>query len=155
MSSSSWSATRRISWIRGEGFPPPSLPPLLHSTRESWITALFVSPCYDSSGTHGCGNMCTVRLELSLPQLGTRTSRMQPDQTCQRRPSFLAHLLASGCRQVSIEEGDGKSRDLNVIFIETSAKAGFNIKVQSARSQIFTKYQCCVHTIFWDYSLLT
>mmetsp|Transcript_20172 Transcript_20172/g.60853 ORF Transcript_20172/g.60853 Transcript_20172/m.60853 type:complete len:211 (+) Transcript_20172:255-887(+) len=31
-------------------------------------------------------------------------------------------------RQVSIEEGDAKSRDLNVIFIETSAKAGFNIK---------------------------
>jgi Ras-related protein Rab-6A len=31
-------------------------------------------------------------------------------------------------RQVSIEEGDSKSRDLGVIFIETSAKAGFNIK---------------------------
>jgi Ras-related protein Rab-6A len=31
-------------------------------------------------------------------------------------------------RQVSIEEGDAKSRDLGVIFIETSAKAGFNIK---------------------------
>lgn len=32
-------------------------------------------------------------------------------------------------RQVSIEEGDGKARELNVMFIETSAKAGFNIKV--------------------------
>lgn len=31
-------------------------------------------------------------------------------------------------RQVSIEEGDSKARDLAVIFIETSAKAGFNIK---------------------------
>ena len=31
-------------------------------------------------------------------------------------------------RQVSIEEGDAKARELNVIFIETSAKAGFNIK---------------------------
>lgn len=31
-------------------------------------------------------------------------------------------------RQVSIEEGDAKARDLSVIFIETSAKAGFNIK---------------------------
>lgn len=31
-------------------------------------------------------------------------------------------------RQVSIEEGDAKSRELSVIFIETSAKAGFNIK---------------------------
>jgi len=31
-------------------------------------------------------------------------------------------------RQVSIEEGDAKARDFNVMFIETSAKAGFNIK---------------------------
>jgi hypothetical protein len=29
---------------------------------------------------------------------------------------------------VSIEEGDAKARELNVMFIETSAKAGFNIK---------------------------
>ncbi|KAJ6712000.1 GTP-BINDING PROTEIN RAB6 [Salix purpurea] len=33
-------------------------------------------------------------------------------------------------RQVSIEEGEAKARDLNVMFIETSAKAGFNIKFQ-------------------------
>eukprot|EP01024_Parvocaulis_polyphysoides_P020658 TRINITY_DN19717_c0_g1_i2.p2 TRINITY_DN19717_c0_g1~~TRINITY_DN19717_c0_g1_i2.p2 ORF type:complete len:238 (-),score=15.39 TRINITY_DN19717_c0_g1_i2:347-988(-) len=31
-------------------------------------------------------------------------------------------------RQVTIEEGDAKARELNVMFIETSAKAGFNIK---------------------------
>lgn len=30
---------------------------------------------------------------------------------------------------MSIEEGEAKSRELNVMFIETSAKAGFNIKV--------------------------
>lgn len=29
---------------------------------------------------------------------------------------------------MSIEEGDAKARELNVMFIETSAKAGFNIK---------------------------
>lgn len=34
-------------------------------------------------------------------------------------------------RQVSIEEGDGKAREFNVMFIETSAKAGFNIKVST------------------------
>ncbi|XP_010544549.1 PREDICTED: ras-related protein RABH1b [Tarenaya hassleriana] len=33
-------------------------------------------------------------------------------------------------RQVSIEEGEAKARELNVMFIETSAKAGFNIKVK-------------------------
>lgn len=32
---------------------------------------------------------------------------------------------------MSIEEGEAKARDLNVMFIETSAKAGFNIKVDS------------------------
>ncbi|GAA0185134.1 small GTPase [Lithospermum erythrorhizon] len=31
-------------------------------------------------------------------------------------------------RQVSIEEGESKSRDSDIMFIETSAKAGFNVK---------------------------
>ena len=38
--------------------------------------------------------------------------------------------VGNDCRQVSIEEGDAKARDFNVMFIETSAKAGFNIKVR-------------------------
>ncbi|CAN6461262.1 unnamed protein product [Victoria cruziana] len=32
-------------------------------------------------------------------------------------------------RQVSIEEGEAKAHELGVMFIETSAKAGFNVKV--------------------------
>ncbi|CAI5446222.1 unnamed protein product [Caenorhabditis angaria] len=31
-------------------------------------------------------------------------------------------------RQVTTEEGEKKARDLNVMFIETSAKAGYNVK---------------------------
>ncbi|KAG6386693.1 hypothetical protein SASPL_151865 [Salvia splendens] len=31
-------------------------------------------------------------------------------------------------RQVSIEEGDNKAREIGIMFLETSAKAGFNIK---------------------------
>eukprot|EP00918_Siedleckia_nematoides_P008215 GHVU01017801.1.p1 GENE.GHVU01017801.1~~GHVU01017801.1.p1 ORF type:complete len:171 (+),score=32.31 GHVU01017801.1:489-1001(+) len=31
-------------------------------------------------------------------------------------------------RQVSVEEGEQKARENNIMFIETSAKAGFNIK---------------------------
>jgi small GTP-binding protein len=31
-------------------------------------------------------------------------------------------------RQVSIEEGEAKAKELNVMFIETSAKAGYNVK---------------------------
>lgn len=45
---------------------------------------------------------------------------------CVYHPSLYALLLV--CRQVSIEEGDAAARELGVHFIETSAKAGFNIK---------------------------
>ena len=31
-------------------------------------------------------------------------------------------------RTVSIEEGEAKAKELNALFMETSAKAGFNIK---------------------------
>ena len=31
-------------------------------------------------------------------------------------------------RQVSMEEGERKAKELNVMFIETSAKAGYNVK---------------------------
>lgn len=43
-------------------------------------------------------------------------------------------------RQVSIEEGEAKARDLNVMFIETSAKAGFNIKVSYISAQRVVSY---------------
>ena len=36
-------------------------------------------------------------------------------------------------RQVSIEEGERKAKELNVMFIETSAKAGYNVKQVSVR----------------------
>lgn len=39
-------------------------------------------------------------------------------------------------RQVSIEEGDAKARECGVMFIETSAKAGFNIKVSRQELKI-------------------
>ena len=41
-------------------------------------------------------------------------------------------------RQVSIEEGEAKARELNVMFIETSAQAGFNIKVYSLLEILFS-----------------
>jgi hypothetical protein len=42
---------------------------------------------------------------------------------------FYLIFFVRVCRQVSIEDGEAKARELNVMFIETSAKAGFNIKV--------------------------
>lgn len=38
-------------------------------------------------------------------------------------------------RQVSIEEGERKAKELNVMFIETSAKAGYNVKQVSVQFQ--------------------
>ena len=38
------------------------------------------------------------------------------------------HVVLSLWRQVSTEEGEKKAKELNVMFIETSAKAGYNVK---------------------------
>ena len=38
------------------------------------------------------------------------------------------HVVVSLWRQVSTEEGEKKAKELNVMFIETSAKAGYNVK---------------------------
>lgn len=56
----------------------------------------------------------------------------------QFRKQIILHLCHSffsfflGCRQVSTEEGEAKAREFGVMFIETSAKAGFNIKVSTS-----------------------
>lgn len=39
-------------------------------------------------------------------------------------------------RQVSTEEGERKAKELNVMFIETSAKAGYNVKQVSFSDSI-------------------
>ena len=58
---------------------------------------------------------------------------------CSARQLLLSvfKVQVSG-RQVSIEEGDAKAREFSVMFIETSAKAGFNIKVSLT---------CCYHRV--------
>ena len=39
-------------------------------------------------------------------------------------------------RQVSAEEGEARAKELNVMFIETSAKAGHNVKQVRSRRKI-------------------
>lgn len=49
-------------------------------------------------------------------------------------------------RQVSIEEGERKAKELNVMFIETSAKAGYNVKQVRARASVVLshlRHRCC------------
>ena len=38
---------------------------------------------------------------------------------------YSVHLSS---RQVTTEEGEKKAKELNVMFIETSAKSGYNVK---------------------------
>ncbi|XP_061559450.1 ras-related protein Rab-6A isoform X1 [Phycodurus eques] len=46
-------------------------------------------------------------------------------------------------RQVSIEEGERKAKELNVMFIETSAKAGYNVKqVRTRASVVLSRRRC-------------
>lgn len=41
---------------------------------------------------------------------------------------FFSVICSRCCRQVSIEEGERKAQELNMMYIETSAKAGYNVK---------------------------
>lgn len=59
---------------------------------------------------------------------------------CESFNRFIYH------RQVSIEEGERKAKELNVMFIETSAKAGYNVKqVRVCVSRALTPCcRCCL-----------
>lgn len=43
-------------------------------------------------------------------------------------PKYIIKKKFYHLRQVTSEEGERKSKELNVMFIETSAKAGYNVK---------------------------
>lgn len=44
------------------------------------------------------------------------------------RPRFPADVSLSCARQVTLEEANAKATELNIMFMETSAKAGHNVK---------------------------
>ena len=41
---------------------------------------------------------------------------------------YIALHIITLCRQVSTDEGEKKAKEFSVMFIETSAKAGHNVK---------------------------
>ncbi|XP_015185140.1 PREDICTED: ras-related protein Rab6 isoform X4 [Polistes dominula] len=62
-----------------------------------------------------------------------QTSKWIDDVRTERGSDVIIMLVGnktdlSDKRQVSTEEGERKAKDLNVMFIETSAKAGYNVK---------------------------
>ena len=52
------------------------------------------------------------------------------------------------CRQVSIEEGESKAKELNVMFIETSAKAGY------VMNMMLCGWKCTLTTVRDRHTLL-
>eukprot|EP00127_Corallochytrium_limacisporum_P001646 Clim_evm4s74 gene=Clim_evmTU4s74 len=63
----------------------------------------------------------------------TQTSKWIDDVRTERGSDVVIMLVGnktdlSDKRQVSIEEGEAKAKELSVMFIETSAKAGYNVK---------------------------
>ncbi|PAA57117.1 hypothetical protein BOX15_Mlig019996g1 [Macrostomum lignano] len=62
-----------------------------------------------------------------------QTSKWIDDVRTERGSDVIIMLVGNKTdladkRQVSTEEGERKSKELNVMFIETSAKAGYNVK---------------------------
>ena len=49
-------------------------------------------------------------------------------------------------RQVSIEEGEAKAKELNVMFIETSAKSGYNVKQVCATKSFIASFDDQIHS---------
>lgn len=66
-----------------------------------------------------------------------QTSKWIDDVRTERGSDVIIMLVGnktdlSDKRQVSTEDGDRKAKELNVMFIETSAKAGYNVKQVSS-----------------------
>eukprot|EP00050_Salpingoeca_kvevrii_P010626 m.9534 g.9534 ORF g.9534 m.9534 type:complete len:208 (-) comp2982_c0_seq1:466-1089(-) len=62
-----------------------------------------------------------------------QTSKWIDDVRTERGQDVIIMLVGNKTdladkRQVSMEEGENKAKELNVMFIETSAKAGYNVK---------------------------
>ena len=53
---------------------------------------------------------------------------------------MLLFVWSFNFRQVSTEEGEKKAKELNVMFIETSAKAGYNVKQVLFSLEIVKKF---------------
>lgn len=69
-----------------------------------------------------------------------QTSKWIDDVRTERGSDVIIMLVGnktdlSDKRQVSTEEGERKAKELNVMFIETSAKAGYNVKQVSVMKE--------------------
>ncbi|MEW5302419.1 MAG: hypothetical protein WDW38_002427 [Sanguina aurantia] len=78
-------------------------------------------------------SVAVVVYDVTNRQSFLNTARWIQEVRAERGSDVIIFLVGNKTdlvdrRQVSIEEGDGKARECSVHFIETSAKAGLNIK---------------------------
>ena len=83
-------------------------------------------------------SVAVIVYDITNRQSFLETTRWIDDVRQERGNDVVIMLVGNktdlaSARQVSIEEGESKAREFNVLFIETSAKAGYNIKT------LFTK----------------
>ncbi|KAL0488625.1 Ras-related protein Rab [Acrasis kona] len=83
-------------------------------------------------------HVAIIVYDITSRQSFLNTSKWLDDVRTERGNDVIIMLVGNKTdlnerRQVSIEEGESKAREFNVMFIETSAKAGYNIRT------LFTK----------------
>jgi Ras-related protein Rab-6A len=83
-------------------------------------------------------SVAIIVYDITNRQSFLNTSKWLDDVRTERGSDVIIMLVGNKTdlnerRQVSIEEGESKAREFSVMFIETSAKAGYNIKT------LFTK----------------
>ncbi|GAB5586237.1 GTPase Ryh1 [Umbelopsis nana] len=78
-------------------------------------------------------SVCIIVYDITNRNSFMNTTKWIDDVRAERGNDVIIVLVGNKTdlndkRQVSIEEGEKKSREYNVMFIETSAKAGHNVK---------------------------
>lgn len=78
-------------------------------------------------------SVAVVVFDVTNRQSFVNTARWIQEVRTERGSDVIIFLVGNKTdlvdkRQVSVEEGDAKAREFNVNYIETSAKAGYNIK---------------------------
>lgn len=123
-------------WYHCRVFPPPHLPlfPLLHYFFFPSILPLPpFSPLSLPLPSSSLSPIPSLSPYLSDANSFQQVNRWIEDVRAERGNDVIIMLVGNKTdlqdkRQVSMEEGERKAQELNVMFIETSAKAGYNVK---------------------------
>ncbi|KAI8372719.1 rab protein 6 [Radiomyces spectabilis] len=78
-------------------------------------------------------SVCVVVYDITNRNSFVNTSRWIDDVRAERGTDVIIVLVGNKTdlndkRQVTVEDGEKKAKDYNIMFVETSAKAGYNVK---------------------------